>query len=178
MKGSAVLLRMIAFATILLVGFTVLSYLLPQFEGHPPAEIIIESGPVDSADFIDLGELVYTTKGACPLCHNDLGRAPKLLGGELREVVRARLADSRYRGKTKTFAGYLRESMTDPGIFVVSGFGVAGSQDEQSPMPPMDKPPISLSEREIEAVIAYLEAENGSSRSDQGAGQKGSQDGR
>jgi hypothetical protein len=51
---------------------------------------------------------------------------------------------------------YIRESMMCPTCYVVKGFGGAG--DLKSPMPVINKPPISLSPIEVNAVIAYLQS--------------------
>jgi mono/diheme cytochrome c family protein len=51
--------------------------------------------------------------------------------------------------------------MLDPNIYVVKGFGKKGSNDTESPMPAVDKPPIQLSAVEISAIIAYLQAKDG-----------------
>jgi len=53
---------------------------------------------------------------------------------------------------------YIRESMMCPTCYVVKGFGGAG--DTTSPMPTISKPPISLNNIEINAVIAYLQSYN------------------
>ena len=51
---------------------------------------------------------------------------------------------------------YIRESMMCPTCYVVKGYGKAG--DTKSPMPVITKPPISLSQVEVNAVIAYLQS--------------------
>ena len=53
---------------------------------------------------------------------------------------------------------YIRESVMCPSCYVVKGFGKAG--DKVSPMPVIVKPPISLSQVEVNAVIAYLQSYN------------------
>jgi len=53
---------------------------------------------------------------------------------------------------------YIRESMMCPTCYVVKGYGKAG--DTKSPMPVINKPPISLSPVEVNAVIAYLQSYN------------------
>jgi mono/diheme cytochrome c family protein len=44
----------------------------------------------------------------------------------------------------------------------VKGFGKKGSNDTESPMPAVDKPPAQLSDLEINAIIAYLQDKDGS----------------
>ena len=47
--------------------------------------------------------------------------------------------------------------MVDPSAYVVAGFGKAGSNDSESPMPNVTAGGIGLSEAEVAAVIAYLQ---------------------
>ena len=53
---------------------------------------------------------------------------------------------------------YIRESMMCPTCYVVKDFGNAG--DLKSPMPIISKPPVSLSRKEVNAVIAYLQSKD------------------
>lgn len=116
-------------------------------------------------------------KGQCPLCHGfQKGflseRAPNLFGlpGRLKE----RIEDPRYhKGKPaerdttqkEAFAGsgtaeteqeYIAESHACPSCYVVSGFGVKGTNDKESPMPAIHKPPISLTLDELAAVDTWI----------------------
>ena len=117
-------------------------------------------------------------KGQCPLCHafhaGMLGeRAPNLVGLPER-AGKERLEDPKYsRGKPagRTFAEkeafpgagtaengqeYIAESHACPSCFVVAGYGVKGTNDKESPMPSIHKPPISLSLPELAAVDTWL----------------------
>jgi cytochrome c2 len=121
-------------------------------------------------------------KGQCPLCHGfNQGflseRAPNLWGlpGRLEE----RMNDPRYhKGKPaerdtvekEAFAGsgtaetgqeYIAESHACPNCFVVAGFGVKGTNDKESPMPKIHKPPISLSIGELAAVDTWIYVREG-----------------
>lgn len=121
-------------------------------------------------------------KGQCPLCHGfQQGflseRAPNLWGlpGRLEE----RMNDPRYhKGKPadrdttdkESFAGagtaqigqeYIAESHACPNCYVVSGFGVKGTNDKESPMPRIHKPPISLSLPELAAVDTWIYVREG-----------------
>jgi mono/diheme cytochrome c family protein len=51
--------------------------------------------------------------------------------------------------------------MLSPGVYVVKGYGKKGSDDTESPMPIVDKAPILLSNIEIDAVIAFMQAKDG-----------------
>lgn len=53
---------------------------------------------------------------------------------------------------------YLRESLMCPSCYVVKGYGKAG--DTKSPMPVINKPPISLGPVEFNAVVAWLQAKD------------------
>jgi len=117
-------------------------------------------------------------KGQCPLCHafhaGMLGeRAPNLLGIPER-AAKERLEDPKYsRGKPQarefaqkeSFPGagtaesaqeYIAESHSCPSCYVVVGYGVKGTNDKESPMPPIHKPPISLTLAELAAVDTWL----------------------
>ena len=117
-------------------------------------------------------------KGQCPLCHafhaGMLGeRAPNLLGIPER-AAKERLVDPKYSkgkpqareyeqkesfpgaGTAETAQEYIAESHSCPSCYVVVGYGVKGTNDKSSPMPPIHKPPISLSLPELAAVDTWL----------------------
>lgn len=121
-------------------------------------------------------------KGQCPLCHGfNQGflseRAPNLWGlpGRLEE----RLNDPRYHkgkpqdrdtvekeafpgaGTAETGQEYIAESHACPNCYVVAGFGVKGTNDKESPMPKIHKPPISLSIGELAAVDTWIYVREG-----------------
>lgn len=115
-------------------------------------------------------------KGQCPLCHafhaGMLGeRAPNLLGLPTRKE---RLEDPKYSkgnpakreyaskeafpgaGTAETVQEYIAESHSCPSCYVVAGYGVKGTNDKESPMPSIHKPPISLSLPELAAVDTWM----------------------
>lgn len=121
-------------------------------------------------------------KGQCPLCHafhkGMLGeRAPNLDG--IPERAETQINDPRYHkgnpaardsNQKEAFAGsgtaengieYIAESHACPSCFVVAGFGVKGTNDKESPMPSIHKPPISLSLPELAAVDTWLYVREG-----------------
>jgi cytochrome c2 len=121
-------------------------------------------------------------KGQCPLCHafhaGMLGeRAPNLLG--LPERGKERLEDPKYSkgnaqardyAQKEAFPGagtaedaqeYIAESHACPSCYVVAGYGVKGTNDKESPMPAIHKPPISLSLPELAAVDTWLYVREG-----------------
>lgn len=121
-------------------------------------------------------------KGQCPLCHGfNEGflseRAPNLWG--VPDRAKTRLDDPRYHkgkpgdrdseqkeafpgsGTAETGQEYIAESHSCPSCFVVAGFGVKGTNDKQSPMPAIHKPPISLSLGELAAVDTWIYVREG-----------------
>ncbi len=160
-SGGNVLAKSMGFSLGLALLFTLVANLLPQMKGEAPVEQEVDLGALTIESFVALGESIFTGKGTCSLCHNDLGRAPDILALNMVEVAIQHLQDERYKGNATDAESYLHESLVDPGIYVVKGFGKKGSNDTISPMPAINKPPIELSDIEINAVIAYLQAKDG-----------------
>lgn len=160
-ENSNVLVKSLGFSLLLVMIFTLVTNLLPQVEGEAPVEKEVDLGALTMESFAALGEDIFSGKGTCTLCHNAMGRAPDILYLNMVEAAAERLADSRYQGEASDAEAYLRESMVNPGIYVVAGFGKKGSNDTESPMPAVDKPPIELSAVEIDAVIAFLQSKDG-----------------
>lgn len=154
-------LRVLGFSLAMILVFTLTANLLPQVEGEAPVDKKIDMGAMTMDSFVTWGEDIFKNKGTCTLCHNNMGRAPDLLAMNTVAVSEERLKDGRYQGKATHAVAYLMESMVDPGIYVVSGYGKKGSNDTESPMPAVDKAPIQLSAVEIDAVIAYLQSKDG-----------------
>ena len=159
-RGS-VLLKVLLFSLSLTLVFTLVANLLPQVEGEAPVETEIDLSALTMESFVALGETTFAGKGTCTLCHNNLGRAPDILKLDMVKTAQQRLDDERYQGASINTADYLRESMLQPGLFVVAGFGKKGSNDSESPMPAVDKAPILLSPIEIDALIAFMQAKDG-----------------
>jgi mono/diheme cytochrome c family protein len=130
-------------------------------KGEAPEDRDVDVAALTMDSFISLGEDLYLGKGTCTLCHNDLGRAPDLLALDVVSTSLKRIGDPLYQGDATDAAGYVRESMLNPNIYVVRGFGKKGSNDTESPMSAIDKPPIQLSDVEISAIIAFLQAKDG-----------------
>ncbi len=121
-------------------------------------------------------------KGQCPLCHGfNKGflseRAPNLFdiparaikqldhpkyhkgNPEARDTVKKEAHPG--SGTAETGQEYIAESHACPNCFVVPGFGVKGSNDTESPMPRIHKPPISLTIGELAAVDTWLYVREG-----------------
>jgi len=158
-----VLFKTLGFSLGLTLLFTLVTYLLPQVEGEAPVEMKMDLSSMTMDDFVAMGEELFNNKGTCTLCHKPapLGRAPDIQGSDMVAVAAERLADPRYKGEATDAASYIRESMLHPSKYVVATWGKKGSNDTESPMPPIDKAPIQLSAIEIDAIIAYLQAKDG-----------------
>lgn len=99
--------------------------------------------------FIEAGEIIFNGKGKCNTCHTLDPSAPKSRCPDLTDV--GTRAATRQPGLTAK--EYLIESAYEPHKFLVAGYG--------NIMPPVWKPPISLTELEIETVIAFLQSQGG-----------------
>lgn len=148
------LARVGGFALSLIALFAAFSnWGIPQVVPDPPPERVSLGASATVEEFVALGRSTY--ERICALCHSGVGdRAPKL--DRIGSVWKERTRDPRYRGAATSLEEYLRESMLNPSMFVVAGFGTPGSGDRESPMPDVSKGAIRLSAGEIDAVIAYL----------------------
>ncbi len=156
-----VLGKVAGFSLLLTLVFTGVANLLPQVQGEPPEETTIDVSSLTMADFTRLGEKLFTGKGTCALCHNNMGRAPDLLALNVVDTSASRISAEGYEGDAVDAASYIRESMTEPSAYVVPGFGKKGTDDQISPMPPVNQAPIQLSQMEMDAIIAFLESKDG-----------------
>jgi cytochrome c551/c552 len=151
-------LKVTLFSLLLISLFSLYSnYGIPEIQpAPPPTEEKLDLGSMTMEQFVAVGEKIVTGKGTCTLCHNAVGgRAPLL--EKLVTATPQRLQDSRYQGEATDLETYMLESMLTPSIYVVAGFGKAGTNDTESPMPDVTGGGIDLSEAEISAVIAYLQ---------------------
>ena len=145
--------KIVIFAVCIVIFYTAYVELyVPHIEPSPPPGI--NNTPKDlSEDLKVLGERIYKDRGACALCHDgDGGRAPSLK--DIFNVAALRIAEPGYSGKAKDARSYIRESMLRPSIYIVEGFAIKGAP---SPMKAVTLPPAELTEREVSAVIEYLE---------------------
>src|SRR4026208_1268192 len=121
--------------------------MVPQKEVQPPQETAIKSD-LTTADMVKVGREIMEGKGFCLTCHT-IGKTGALRFPDLDGVdVRAKRRVSGLRD-----VGYLAQSMCDPTAYVVPGFPPA--------MPPVNQPPIGLTDQEILCVIAYLQTLGG-----------------
>ena len=127
--------------------YTYVGQMVPQKEVQPPKETAL-GGDLSTADMAKIGREIMEGKGLCLTCHT-IGktgalRFPDLAGVDTR-------AKSRVPGLNDV--EYFAQSMYEPTAFVVPGFPPA--------MPPINKPPIGLTDQEILCVIAYLQSLGG-----------------
>jgi hypothetical protein len=127
--------------------YTYVGQMVPQKEVLPPKETAIKSD-LTTADMVKIGREIMEGKGFCLTCHT-IGktgalRFPDLAGVDVRAKTRVAGLDD---------IEYFAQSMYEPTAFVVPGFPPA--------MPPINKPPIGLTDQEILCVIAYLQTLGG-----------------
>ena len=138
----------IGLLVLLTTGFyTYVGQMVPQKEVLPPSEAAI-SNDLSTADMVKVGREIMSGKGICLTCHT-IGktgalRFPDLAGVDIR-------AKSRVPGLNDV--EYFAQSLYEPTAFVVPGFPPA--------MPPINQPPIGLTDQEILCVIAALQTLGG-----------------
>jgi len=121
--------------------------MVPQKETHPPESAEVREN-MSSAEMVVVGEKISIGKGTCFLCHtmgSHGSRAPDLAGIGGRAAVRI---------EGYSDIDYLAESLFEPGAYIVEGYNPI--------MTPAHKAPISLTQPEVLAVIAYLQSLGGS----------------
>jgi len=127
--------------------YTYVGQMVPQKEVQPPEDATIGS-EMTTADMVKVGRQIMSGKGLCLTCHT-VGKTGALRFPDLQGVaVRAK---TRVQGLSDV--EYFAQSIYEPTAFVVPGFPPA--------MPPMNKPPFSLTDQEILCVIAYLQSLGG-----------------
>lgn len=69
-------------------------------------------------------------------------------------------ANSGIKPHANTGGEYLIESEYCPNCYVVEGFALKGTNDMESPMPIINKPPIELVDTEIVSVVSFLQSKD------------------
>jgi cytochrome c2 len=137
-------LRIAVLTVLTTVFYAYVGHMVPQTITYPPESVEMRSD-MTTDDMVKAGEEIVGGKGTCLGCHtigeDTPGRFPDLGG------IGAR-AGSRRDGMTDV--DYMAESLYEPNAFIVEGFNPG--------MLAANKPPISLSDQEILAVIAYLQS--------------------
>jgi hypothetical protein len=121
--------------------------MVPQKEVQPPKETALGS-EMTTADMAKVGREIMEGKGICLTCHT-LGKTGALRFPDLGGI--GAKAGSRVPGLSDV--EYFAQSMYEPTAFVVPGFPPA--------MPPVNQPPIGLTDQEILCVIAALQTLGG-----------------
>jgi len=157
-----VFFKVLGFNVFVILAFALYSnFGIPQVKpAPPPVAEKLDLGAMTMDSFIALGDRIFNGKGTCTLCHNAVGgRAPML--DSVAAIAGERMADPRYKGEATDSGEYLYESLVKPSAFVVEGFGKAGTNDEESPMPDVSTGSVGLSDAELKAVVAYLQDKAG-----------------
>lgn len=140
-------IKIFIFTVIVTAFYDYVGQMVPQKVTYPPEEIEIGSN-LTTAEMVVLGKKIVGSKGTCLTCHTigapSPGRYPDLGNIGLN-------ASKRIEGKSDV--DYLAQSIYQPNAYIVEGF-LPG-------MPTINKPPISLSDKEILMVIAYLQSLGG-----------------
>tara|TARA_Y100001934_G_C12324011_1_gene761587 strand:- start:840 stop:1646 length:807 start_codon:yes stop_codon:yes gene_type:complete len=145
--------------------FTLLANSIPQVQSEVPQDLSFGTD-VSAAELTASGELLYGSAGGCTACHGLGTRAPNLLTADGSEGPIGARCDDRVPGES--CKEYLYLAMVEPNVFLVDGYSPI--------MPDMRR---SLSNEQIWAIVAYLEAQGGEvtvtgADINQGGGESGS----
>jgi hypothetical protein len=127
--------------------YTYVGQMVPQKEVQPPKETALGSG-MSTDEMVKVGREIMEGKGICLTCHT-IGKSGALRFPDLAGIG----AQAKTRVPGLSDVEYLAQSMYDPTAFVVPGFPPA--------MPPINQPPIGLTDQEILCVIAALQSLGG-----------------
>jgi hypothetical protein len=127
--------------------YTYVGQMVPQKEVQPPKETAL-GGDMSPADMAKVGREIMEGKGICLTCHT-IGKSGALRFPDLAGI--GERAKTRVAGMNDV--DYLAQSLYDPFAFIVPGFPPA--------MPPVNVPPIGLTDQEILCVIAALQGLGG-----------------
>ncbi len=154
--GGAILLfvkarfvRVVAFVSIVLGGFTLVALGIPQMASLPPAVEKFDVASIkDKKELASIGQKIFFGKGQCALCHTigiGEGRCPDLKGIG-----------------SKLTRDFMYEILTQPQAYVYKDYEHVGpAKFFPAKMPYINKKPIGLSKNEILAVIAFLQNMSG-----------------
>ena len=141
----AVRIGALVLATTAFYGYV--GQMVPQKEVLPPKETVLKTD-LSTADMVKVGREIMEGKGLCVSCHT-IGKSGALRFPDL-EGIGAR-AKTRIPGMSDV--EYLAQSLYEPNVFIVEGFGPG--------MPTINQPPIGLTDQEILTVIAALQSLGG-----------------
>ncbi len=128
--------------------YTYVGQMVPQKEVLPPEDLVI-SNDLTPVQMAKIGRTIMEGKGMCLTCHTIGKTAGPFRFPDLANVdVRAKTRRPGY-----TDVDYFAESLYEPTAYVVAGFPPA--------MPPINQPPIGLTDQEILCVIDALQSLGG-----------------
>jgi mono/diheme cytochrome c family protein len=127
--------------------YTYVGQMVPQKEVLAPEETVL-AADLTTADLVKVGQEIMEGKGLCLTCHT-IGQSGALRFPDLAGI--GGRAGSRVPGLSDV--EYLAQSMYEPTAHIVEGFPPA--------MPPVNQPPIGLTDQEILSVIAALQSLGG-----------------
>ena len=127
--------------------YTYVGQMVPQKEVLAPQETALNAD-LTTADMVKVGREIMEGKGLCLTCHT-IGKSGALRFPDL-DGIGTRAA-TRVPGMSDV--DYLAQSLYEPNAYIVPGFPPA--------MPPINKPPIGLTDQEILCVIATLQTLGG-----------------
>ena len=140
-------LKVLAVTLVVLAFYTMVANVIPQLQSEVPETLELSLG-VTTEELVVAGERIFNGAGGCTACHGLGTRAPNLVTDHAGEgLIGVRCGTRQPDVDCKT---YLYESMTSPNKFVVRGF--------EPIMPDVRR---QLSEEQIWATIAYLQAQGG-----------------
>lgn len=140
-------LRILLVVMVTLGLYTVVANYIPQVASEVPEELTF-TGEVDINQLIAAGEELFEGAGGCTACHGTGTRAPNLLTDHAGQGAIGQRCGARVPGQDcKT---YLHQSMVDPNAYVVGGFE-----------PIMPDASRTMSDTQIWALVAYMEAQGG-----------------
>jgi len=127
--------------------YTLIANKIPQMQSEVPRALALGAN-VTPEQLTSAGDQLFHGAGGCTACHGLGTRAPNLLTDEKGTgPIGARCAK---REAGKDCKAYLYESLTKPGVFVVTGY--------EPIMPDMSR---TLSPQQLWALVAYLESQGG-----------------
>lgn len=134
--------------TVLVVAFySYVGQMVPQQRTYPP-ETTELGADMTTEEMVEVGQKIVEGKGTCMTCHA-IGGEEGARFPDLADI--GAIAGERRDGYSDI--EYLAESLYEPNAYVVEGYTPG--------MPQASTPPIGLNDREIKAVIAYLQSLGG-----------------
>lgn len=140
----------IAVLAVATTGFyTYVGQLVPQKEVLPPEAPAELAADLTTEEMVEIGRQIVEGRGLCLTCHTIGQQVPNARFPDLAGI--AGRAGERVPGLSAL--EYMAQSLYEPESFIVPGF-VGG-------MPPINRPPVGLTDEEIRTVIAYLQTLGG-----------------